>query len=100
MSDTIRWCFTCQHRPLSDGLGMEWVIDSGCVGKGHDVADALVIRAPIDYEAALKIAHSLNSKAEEYRLAHPRPSDHPIDRSMMNATVVRRVVDAALGDNE
>ena len=51
MSDTTRWCFTCQHRPLSDGLGMEWVIDSGCVGKGHDVADALVIRAPINYEA-------------------------------------------------
>ena len=68
MSDTIRWCFTCKDRPF-DNPGF-----NGCA-EGHDVADALVVRAPVDYEAAEE-AFSQRS------------------------TDSRAIVDAALGGND
>jgi len=70
---------------------MEWVIDSGCVGKGHDVADALVIRAPIDYEAGIQVVEDHPTTAgivtkEQYRQAVEKQ--------------VHAIVDAALGDDD
>jgi len=80
MSDTIRWCFTHDERPhWADGT-VCYRIESD--QRECDVGDALVIRAPIDYEAAAKVLW---------------------DDDFVHSTVhdiARAVVDAALGGNE
>ena len=54
MSSTIRWCFTCNSEPQPSDSGMDWMTP-GCEAINTcDVADALVIRAPIDYKAGCK----------------------------------------------
>lgn len=64
MTDTIRWCFTCGTPEWTD-QSFEDTTPSNiktCLQAKHDVADALVIRAPIDYEAAANKVRELNTK--------------------------------------
>ena len=41
---SIRWCFTCEHKPYTDGLGYEYKKNSGCEGSDHDIGE--VTRVP------------------------------------------------------
>ncbi len=42
-TDRIRWCFTCEHKPYTDGLGYEYKEGSGCEGSDHDIGELLRI---------------------------------------------------------
>jgi len=91
MGGTIRWCFTHNERA-------RWADSTVCfrieLDKRHecDVADALVIRAPIDYEAA-------TAEFVAYITALGFPVEDGWD--LVNAkTATGLIVDAALGGND
>jgi len=87
MNDTIRWCFqhgcevkqgkrACEYR-----LIWEREVLSSQIGV-CDMADALVIRAPIDHEAAIERARTYLSHHASYE------------------EQIRQAVDAALGGQD
>ena len=91
MSDTIRWCFTHQSTTWNIGddeclLVNEWGVEGDC-----DIADALVIRAPIDYEADQPMLGLATTRQliEELTV-----------RIEMDGMLDYRTVDAALGGQD
>jgi len=60
----------------------------------------VLVPVEADYEAASKKAHDFNHKAERYRLEHPIQANSPYDRLLMDMTVLREVIAAALGIGE
>jgi len=90
MNDTIRWCFTCKMEPAPDNEKHDaYGVDLGCVAQVHDVAEALVFRAPIDYEAG-------NEALTRYLVFTEAMADYPFG----DKNAIEGIVDAALGGNE
>ena len=70
MNDTIRWCFTHKAQQAIVGACDKCFNSGGYMhlpsdgDKDCDIADALVIRAPVDYEAGIEAFQEAWNKAE------------------------------------